>query len=121
MTVWEKAILNMQKGTHRIAATAAVISERVRIEITIIRLKIKLDDVQSLIDAQYRIIGRRVVNLKNGEALPKTSEQLVKDEEISSAMTELDALRKERDEIRQEIAHEQAEFKPAEKQEGPSV
>ncbi len=121
MTVWEKAILNMQKGSQRIAATAAVISERVRSEIAIIRLKIKVDEVQSLIDEQYRLIGRRVVNLKNGDALPKTVEQLVNDEQIAAATVEIEARKKEREELRQEIALEQAAFKPREKQEGPGV
>ncbi len=117
MTVWEKAILNMQKGTHRIAATASVIAERVRCEINIIRLRIKLDEVQARIDDQYRIIGRRVVNLKNGDALPKTAEQLVNDEQIAAAVAEIEARRKEREDLQQEIAHEQAAFKPASKQE----
>ena len=121
MTVWEKAILNIQKGSQRITAAAAIISERVRCEIAIIRLKIKVDEVQSLIDEQYRIIGRRVVNLKNGDALPKTAEQLVKDEEITVAMTEIEVRKKEREDLREDIAHEQAVFKPAEKQEGPNI
>ncbi len=117
MTVWEKAILNMQKGTQRISAWAAVLSERVRSEIAIIRLRLKLDEVQSNIDDQYRIIGRRFVNLKSGEALPKTTEQLIKDEEISAAVEQIEARKKEREDLQQEIVREQEPFAPAEKRE----
>ncbi len=121
MTVWEKAVLNMQKGTQRIAAAAAFMSERVKSEVAIVRLKIRIDEVQSMLDEQYRHIGRRFVNLRNGDALPKTMEQLVKDDEIAIALTEIEARRKEREELQQEIALEQAAFRPATKREGPGV
>lgn len=117
MTIWEKAVFNMQKGAQKISAAAVIISERVKVEITIARLRIRLDEVQSLINEQYRVIGRRVVNLTNGDALPKTAEQLVQDEEIAAAMTEIGARKKEREELYGEIENEQAAFKPAAKNE----
>jgi uncharacterized protein YdgA (DUF945 family) len=116
MTIWEKAIVNMQKGAQKLSATAAIFSERVKSEITIARLRIKLDEVQSQVNERYQIIGRRVVNLKNGAALPRTAEQLVTDEEIAAAMTEIAAREKEKEGLRAEIANEQAAFNPASKQ-----
>lgn len=113
MTIWEKAVFNMQRGARRLSATAAIISERLKAEITIARLRIRLDEVKSQVDEQYRIIGRRVVNLTNGVALPQTSEQLVKDEEIAAAMTEIEARKKEMEDLHTEIAKEQAAFKPS--------
>jgi len=121
MAIWEKAIINMQKGAQRLAAAAALVSERVKCELAIVRLRIKLDEVQSRIDEQYRLIGRRIVNLKNGDALPKTAEQLVSDEEIAAAVAEIEACKREREDLRQELAQEQAAFKPAEKHEGPGI
>jgi hypothetical protein len=117
MTIWEKAVLNMQRGAQRFTATAVIISERLKAEITIARLRIRLDEVKSQVNEQYRIIGRRVVNLANGAALPRTSEQLVKDEEIAAAMTELEARKKEVEDLHHEIANEQAAFKASTKQE----
>ncbi|HSQ77679.1 MAG TPA: hypothetical protein VLN91_02195 [Nitrospirota bacterium] len=121
MTIWEKAVLNMQRGAQKLSATAVIVSERLKAEITIARLRIRLDEVRSQMNEQYRIIGRRVVNLANGAALPRTSEQLVKDEEIAAAMTELDARKKEVEDLHNEIANEQAAFEPAAKQEEPPL
>ena len=121
MTIWEKAVFNMQRGVQRLSATAVIISERLKAEITIARLRMRLDEVKSQINAQYRIVGHRVVNLANGDALPKTSEQLVKDEEIAAAMTEIEAHKKEVEDLLSEIANEQAAFKPATKQEEPPL
>ncbi len=45
VTIWEKAVLNMQKGSRKIAAAAAVFSERVKAELTIVRLRIRIDEV----------------------------------------------------------------------------
>jgi hypothetical protein len=120
MTIWEKAVLNMQRGAQRLSATAVIISERLRAEITIARLRIRLDEVKSRVDEQYRIIGRRVVNLAKGDALPRTSELLVQDEEIAAAMTEIEARKKEMEDLHSEIANEQAAFKPDTKHEEPS-
>jgi hypothetical protein len=58
-----------------------------------------------------RIIGRRVVNFAKGDALPRTSEQLVKDEEIAAAMTEIEARKKEMEDLHNEIAAGQAAYK----------
>jgi hypothetical protein len=116
MTIWEKAILNMQKGTQKLSTTAAIFSERVKAEIAIARLRIRLDEVQSLIDEQYRAIGRKVIDLKKRSLLPKTTELLMKDEAIVTALAEIEAREKDRDDLHAEIAHEQAAFKPAPKQ-----
>ena len=121
MTIWEKAVLNMQKGAQKLSAAAVIISERVKAEITIARLRIRLDEIQSRINEHYRIIGRRVVNLAKGDALPRASEQLVQDEEIAAAMTEIDALKKDRDDLYGEIEREQAAFKPESKHEETKI
>ncbi len=120
MTIWEKAILSMQRGAQRLSMSAAILSERVKCEIAIIRLRIKIDEVQSRMDEQYRLIGRRVVNLKNGEALPITTEQLVKDTEIEAAMAEIETCKKDKEDLQNEIVSSQAMYTPAEKQ-GPTL
>jgi hypothetical protein len=110
MTIWEKAILNIQKGTQKVAVAASLLSERAKAEITILRLRARLDEVQSMLDEQYRIIGRRVVNLQGGAALPKTTEQLLKDEEIAVAASEIKERKREREDLQHEIEHERAAY-----------
>lgn len=120
MTIWEKAVFNIQRGAQRLSATAVILSERLKAEIAIARLRIRLDDVKTLVDEQYRIIGRRFVNLAKGDALPRTSEQLVKNEEIAAAMTEIEARKKEMEDLQNEITAGQAAFKPDAKHEESS-
>jgi hypothetical protein len=120
MTIWEKAVLNIQRGTQRLSATAVIIAERLKAEIAIARLRIRFDEVKALVDEQYRIIGRRFVNLAKGDALPRTSEQLVKDEQIAAAMSEIEARKKEMEDLHNEIATGQAAFQPDTKHEESS-
>ncbi len=107
MTIWEKSVVNMQKGVQKIVAFAAVFSERVKAEIAIVRLRIKIDDIQKDIDRQYQIIGQKVVDLKNGGDIPKATEQLLNEETISSALSELIEQKKEVEELLNEIRIEQ--------------
>lgn len=122
MTIWEKAILNMQRGSQRISLTAALFADRVRVEIDVVRLRIRIDEAQERIDELYQSIGRKVVNLARGDALPKTTEQLIQDEEIAAAMSELTDRKQEIEELRSNILSEQASVKTARKRtEGPTV
>jgi len=89
MTIWEKAVLNIQQGARRVSATAAVFSERVRVELDVVRLRIRMDEVRTRADELYKTVGRRFVQLHKKDELPKTSEQLLKDEEIVAAVVEL--------------------------------
>lgn len=113
MTIWEKAILNMQRGSQRVSVAAALFADRVRAEISIVRLRIRIDEVQDRIDELYQGIGRRVVNLALGEAMPKTSERLLQDEEIAGAMMELSDRKRELEDLNQEIKIEKDPFKTA--------
>ncbi len=115
MTIWEKAVLNMQKGSRKIAAAAAVFSERVKAELTIIRLRIRIDEVQGRMKDLYSMIGRKVVDLKKKDALPKTAEQLLSDEEIAAALTELVAGEEEIGQLQNEIKNIAGDFTAAEK------
>jgi alcohol dehydrogenase class IV len=111
MLIWEKAVLNIQKGARKVAAVAAVLSERVKTEINIARLRIKAEEVRSRIDELHRIIGRKVEMLKRGDAMPQTSEQLLKDEDIEASLTELGERKQEFEEVQKEMQREQEAFK----------
>ena len=58
MTIWEKAALNIQKGVQRISLVASTLAERVRAEIAIVRLRIRIGDIQVQIAWRAR---RRIV------------------------------------------------------------
>jgi hypothetical protein len=115
MTIWEKVIINMEKPAKKIAAGAAVFSERVRAEIAIARLKIRLDEVRSVVREQERLIGRRVLQLRKKDELPRTTDLLLRDEEIVMALAEITSREKDLEDIYSEIENEQASFRDAEK------
>jgi molecular chaperone GrpE (heat shock protein) len=116
MTIWEKAVLNIEKGFRKITAAAATFSERVKAELDLIRLRIRIDEVQDRIDALHRIIGRKIVDLKKQEALPKTTEQLLKVDEIVIALTELADREQEIEELRTGLKSIQSAVKNTAKQ-----
>lgn len=119
MTIWEKVLVNMEKGVKKVTDGAALFSERVRAEIAIARLRIRLDELRSGIGQQYQVIGRRVVLLQKGEDPPKTMELLMKEEEIVAALAEIAARERDISDLQIEIANEQAVFKQPERpQEG---
>jgi hypothetical protein len=115
MTIWEKVIVNMERGTKRIAVSAAFFSERVRAEIALVRLRIRLHDVQSLIREQEAQIGRTIVSLRKNGKLPEDTDALLREEFIVTALSEIEAREKDLDDIRHEIAHEQTAFRATEK------
>jgi len=119
MAIWEKVVVNLEVGSRKIAATASIFAERVKAEITIVRLRIRLDEVQARIDELHRIIGRRVVDLSSSSAISKAGEQLIKDEDIAAAMAELEVRNKDLEELNAEIKGEKAAFKtePEQKEE----
>ena len=121
MTIWEKAVVNVQKGLQKINTFSAFFSERIKAEIAIVRLRIRIDEIQTQIDELYRTIGRRVVDLKNRGEIPKASEQLLRDEDIVSSMNELVEQKKEIEDLLNEIKIEQEARKPAPKQKEDSL
>jgi len=121
MTIWEKAVVNVQKGLQKINTFSAFFSERMKAEIAIVRLRIRIDEIQTQIDELYRTIGRRVVDLKNRGEIPKASEQLLRDEDIVSSMNELVEQKKEIEDLLNEIKIEQEARKPAPKQKEDSL
>jgi len=115
MTIWEKAVLNIQKGSRKIAAAAEVFSERVKAELAIIRLKIQIDQVRARMDTLYGRIGRTIVDLKRKDALPETAEQLFKEDDIIAAMSELADGEREIEDLKIQIKNISNDFTTAEK------
>jgi len=121
MTIWEKVVVNIEKGSRKLAATAAVFAERVKAEIAIARLRIRLDEARSRTDELHRVIGRRVVDLKNRAAIPKAGEQLLKDDDIAAALAELETVKKDLEDLNEQIKSEQSALKPEAQKEDPNL
>jgi hypothetical protein len=114
--IWEKVISNMQKGSDKLMAAAATFSERVKAELNIVRLRIRVDNVQESVNEQYQLIGHTLVELNNAGSLPKLAEHLLQDEKIAAPLIEIAALEKELDRLNDEIKSEASVFRPASKQ-----
>ena len=108
MTIWEKAVMNMQKGQRRLTMVAATFSDRVKTEIAIVRLKIRTDDVQARIDDLYRIIGRKAVQDSTASG---SMQQFFKDPDMVTAMTELTERIKERAELEDDLRNAYGELR----------
>jgi len=78
-------------------------------------LRIRIDEVQNRINELYQGIGRRVVNLSLGDALPKTSDSLLQDEDIAAAMADLKDRKQELEDLNNEIRNEKDLFKTAQR------
>jgi hypothetical protein len=115
MAIWEKVIVNVERGAKRVATSAAFLSERVRAEVALARLRIRLYDVQTLIREQEAQIGRTIVSLKKKGQLPDSTDTLLREEFIVTALAEVEAREKDVEEIRHEIAHEQTMIRAAQK------
>ena len=121
MTVWEKTLVNLQKGYARLMSFAAIFSDRVKAEITIVRLKIQIDGVQDKISEQQRFIGRRLLEMKEAETLPRTFDLFFKLDEIVSAVEKIERCQKDREILRDDLQHEAETLKPAPTTHGESA
>jgi len=112
MTIWGKAVLNIQKGVLKISLVASTVSERVKAEIAIVRLRIRIEEIQAQIDELHRTIGLTIVDLIKSNEMPKSTEELLKHENIAVALNELAERKKEIEELNVEMKNEQDAFKP---------
>jgi hypothetical protein len=115
MAIWEKVIVNVERGAKRVATSAAFFSERVRAEVALARLRIRLHDVQTLINEQEAQIGRTIASLRKKGELPDSTDALLREEFIVTALAEIEAREKDVEEIRHEIAYEQTMIRAAQK------
>ncbi len=115
MNIWEKTIVNVQKGYERLTALAAAFSERARAEVNIVRIRLRIDGIRARMDELHRIIGFRVMELKTGGNIPKTTEQMLKDDDIAGAASELTERERELADLNEELRSVQTDFNPDKK------
>lgn len=121
MNIWEKAVLNMEKGAKKTAAAAATFAERVRTEVQIVRLRIRMDEVQARVAELHQTIGRKIVDFQKKDALPKATDQLLQDEDIAAAIVELADREQEIEELKNRIKNIHADFQATAKHTEDSI
>ncbi len=110
MNIWKKVVVDMEKGAKKTAAVAATFAERVRAEVQIVRLRIRIDEVNARIAEIHQTIGSKIVDLQKKNALPKATEQLLKDDDIVAALAELVDREQEIEELKNGIKNMHADF-----------
>lgn len=122
MTVWEKALVNMEKGYAKLSAFAATFSERVKSDINIIRVRMQMDDARAAIAKQHEIIGSRLLEQSGNGTLPTSIEVFFKQEDIAAAIERIIKLEKDLDGLQEELNLEAASIKnPPRKEEGKAA
>jgi hypothetical protein len=112
MTVWEKTLINLQKGYAKLASFAAIFSDRVKAEITIVRLRMQIDGVQAKVYEQQQFIGQKLLEMKENDTLPSTFDLLFKNYEIASAVNKIERYQKDREILLDDLRREADVLKP---------
>ena len=113
VTVWEKTLVNLQKGYDRLMSFASTVSERVNAEVTIVRLQMQISDIRDKVREQHRIIGQKLLEMKDGGSLPPSFEQLFRTDEIASALEKIERAQRELEMLREDLRHATDGLKPA--------
>ncbi|HSB35033.1 MAG TPA: hypothetical protein VLG39_11295, partial [Nitrospirota bacterium] len=85
-------------------------------ELAVIRTRIRIDEAQRGIEELQRQIGRKIADLRKQDALPKSTEQLLKDEAISIALAEIAERERELEGLMTELKSIRIDYKTAVKQ-----
>jgi len=113
MTVWEKTLVNLQRGHEKLMTFAAALSERMKAEVNIIRLRMQIDEVRGRISEHHRFIGNKLLDLRKHDALPQSFDHFFKSEEISVALDKISRRERELENLIEELQGEQAALKVA--------
>lgn len=116
MALFDNVLINLHRGFEKTKRGAQLFSERVKAEINIIRFRIKIDNIQAEIDKGHRMIGKMLLDLRENDELPKSIDKFLHIEDIARVLADIEKLKKELDEARQELENEQAAIKPAPEQ-----
>lgn len=106
MSIWDKTMLNLQKGHDKLLAFAATFSERVKAEITILRVRTQIDDVRDRIGEQQRIIGEQLLALRDTGTLPKEVDQLFLNSDVASAIETIVRCERDLENLKDELRSE---------------
>ncbi len=106
MPLWDKTLSNLQKGHDKLTSFAATFSERLKAEITVIRVRMEIDAVRERIGEQHRVIGGKLLELRNDNALPQTFELFFKNSEVMAALEKISQYERELENLKDELRSE---------------
>jgi len=110
MTLFDRVLINLHRGAERLKKCAALFSERLKFELSVIRMRIRIDDIRTRIKELHAQIGRKAADLSGAEAQSGSLESFFRAEEVHAALKEIAALNKELDEIVADLVREQKEI-----------
>lgn len=108
MTVWEKALVNMEKGYEKLNSFAKNVSERVKSDINIVRVRMQMDELRKDIEKQHAVIGCRLLEQSDSGSLPSSFEGFFRQDDISAALEAIARLEKSLDGLEEELNKEAA-------------
>ncbi len=89
---------NFKRGIDRIKWFAAVFSDRMKIEITIIKLLYQSDEMDKKRDELLKTVGQRVY-----ESRANPDKNILRDKEVVDALEEIEKIEKNIGELKQKI------------------
>jgi hypothetical protein len=106
MTVWEKTLINLQKGYGKLMSFAANASDRIKAEIIIIRLRMQIDALRDTIGDHHRSIGKKLLEMKDNDTLPKSFDLFFSSSEITAHLEKIDRAQKDLEILLDDLRHE---------------
>lgn len=106
MTVWEKTLINLQKGYGKLMSFAANASERIKAEITIVRLRMQIDELRETIGDHQRSMGKKLLEMKDAGALPASFDFFFANTEIATHLEKIERAQKDLEILLDDLRHE---------------
>jgi hypothetical protein len=106
MTIWEKSLISIQKGYGKLMSFAANVSERAKAEINIIRLRMQIDSLRNTIGDYHRSIGKKLLEMKDTDSLPKSFDLFFTSSEITAHLEKIDRAQKDLEILLDDLRHE---------------
>ncbi|MEK6743883.1 MAG: hypothetical protein AABZ15_09740 [Nitrospirota bacterium] len=106
MTVWEKTLINLQKGYGKLMSFTANASERIKAEITIVRLRMQIDALRGTIGDHHRSIGKKLLEMRDTDALPGSFALFFTNSEITAHLEKIERAQKDLEILLDDLRHE---------------
>jgi len=90
---------NFRDGIYRIKWFASVFAERLKIEIAVVKLLYRSDELEKNKNELLMTIGRRVYELKENP-----DKNILKDKEVAESLSAIEMLEKDIDEVKQRVS-----------------
>ena len=97
--MFQKLRENFREGLYRLKWVATVLSGRLKLEIAVIKLLYRSDEMERSKDELLRAIGRRVYELRGSP-----DKNILRDRTVMTALEEIEKIEKNIDELKQKVS-----------------